>query len=265
MSSTTENPGESADPRPELRVTEDGSHTLYSHRFEQHYHNPNGAVAESRHNFFIKNGLLNHLPGADHLTILEVGFGTGLNFLLLMDEYLETGSSTTIDYFTVEAYPVDARTARTFNYGEYLAHPDLTLQISQIFKHLKPGLNRFEPAAGITLQLYHGPFSDFSPQNLDADYIFHDPFSPQVNPELWTGEVFRKLAAWSSPPVILSTYSAASKARGAMAWAGWHVAREEGALGKREMTIAALDPEKLAHLERVNEQRLARRYEQQDF
>ena len=66
---------------PELKQTKDGSHTLYSHRFSQHYHNPNGAVAESRHNFFEVNGLSDALKNGHEIIILEVGFGTGLNLL----------------------------------------------------------------------------------------------------------------------------------------------------------------------------------------
>ncbi|MDZ7772376.1 MAG: MnmC family methyltransferase [Balneolaceae bacterium] len=98
-----------------------------------------------------------------------------------------------------------------------------------------------------------------------ADFIFHDPFSPDVNPELWTGEVFSKLLAWSAPSAVLATYCAASAARGAMCWAGWKVARAPGALGKREMSLASPDASMLEGFERVNEERLAARYEAGDF
>lgn len=62
-------------------ITKDGSSTLYSDVFEQYYHNPNGAVSESRHVFFETPGLVDQLQMADaQLSIFEMGFGTGLNF-----------------------------------------------------------------------------------------------------------------------------------------------------------------------------------------
>lgn len=77
--------------------------------------------------------------------------------------------------------------------------------------------------------------------------------------------MFQKLKKWSNPNALISTYCAASKARGAMAWPGWKVTRAQGALGKREMTLASLTSKPLAHLKRVNEERLAQRYEEGDF
>ncbi|MFH5882740.1 tRNA (5-methylaminomethyl-2-thiouridine)(34)-methyltransferase MnmD [Halalkalibaculum sp. DA3122] len=248
-----------------LRTTEDGSHTLYSRQFDQHYHNPNGAVAESRHNFFEKNGLLDRLSEPESITILETGFGTGLNLVLLADEYLNRKLRHAVHFYSIEGFPVDAETARSFNYANHLDHPELVDKLPRIFEQIEPGLNKFELIPGVTLHLFFGLFKEFNPANLEADFIFHDPFSPAVNEELWTGDVFKKLAEWSSADAVLTTYSAASRARGAMAWAGWHVAREKGALDKREMTVASRNPKKLAHLESVNEERLARRYETNDF
>jgi tRNA U34 5-methylaminomethyl-2-thiouridine-forming methyltransferase MnmC len=74
-----------------------------------------------------------------------------------------------------------------------------------------------------------------------------------------------RLKKYSNPNAMLTTYCAASRARGAMAWAGWHVARAPGALGKREMTIASLNPDGLKEFKRVNEERLAKRYVRDDF
>lgn len=229
---------------PEIHQTKDGSHTLYSPKFNQHYHNANGAVAESRHVFLEKNGFLKTLRNASSLTILEIGFGTGLNLLLLLDEYLNSGSRCKINYQSIEAFPVDAETARSFNFGAFLNHPELMKSIHSVFESARPGMNIFELLPDVSLTLFIGLFEDFNPNNLETDFIFHDPFSPEVNEELWTGDVFRKLAGWSKPDAILSTYCAASKARKAMTLAGWKVSGKQGAPGKREMTLASLSPEK---------------------
>ncbi len=248
-----------------LVETRDGSHTVYSSRFDQHYHNPNGAIAESRYVFFEKTGLLNNLNNRDQLTILEVGFGTGLNLLLLMDYCLNQDSPTKIDYYSVEGFPLSPEVAKDFNYSEYLSHPNLTNQIGTIFGNLSGGMNHFEITENLTLHLFYGMFEDFKSDNLQANYIFHDAFSPDANPDLWSGEVFQKLKQLSANDAMLSTYSAASSAQGALAWAGWKVAKTRGALGKREMILAALDADRLSDHKRINEERYAQRYEEGDF
>src|SRR5699024_12444280 len=88
-----------------LVETRDGSHTIYSSRFDQHYHNPNGAIAESKYVFFEQTGLIDALKEKDEITILEVGFGTGLNLMLLYDYCLQTDSKSRINYFSVEGFP----------------------------------------------------------------------------------------------------------------------------------------------------------------
>lgn len=250
-----------------LIVTSDGSHTVYSSQFDQHYHHPKGAVTESRYVFFKQTGIPDKLKKNDHITILELGFGTGLNLLLLLDYYLSRDATVKIDYYSVEGFPLDPGTTANFNYGEHLNHPEITVKVTDIFKNLSGGINHFDVSENISLHLFNGLFKDYKPRknSFKANYIFHDAFSPDVNPDLWTGDVFQKIRKLSANDVILSTYSAASKAQGALAWAGWHVAKAQGALGKREMILAALDPDQLTGLDRIDEERYARRYAEGDF
>lgn len=266
----TDHSGSDSQTPPSVSPTDDGSHTLYSTQFDQHYHNPNGAVAESRHVFFEVNGLLDTLKSgnATPIDLLEIGFGTGLNLLLLLDAVRKHAPAAPIRYHTVEAWPIAPDTARQLNYSEHLELPEHQSRdlLSGLFEQLRDegSLSR-QLDGGVQLHVFKGLFEAYDPAGQQYDFIFHDAFSPRVNPELWTGNVFRKLIGWSRPEARLSTYCAASKARGAMAWAGWKVARAPGALGKREMTLASPAPDRLASFKRVNEERLARRYEQDDF
>ena len=251
---------------PDLHKTKDGSSTLYSKHFDQFYHNPNGAVSESLYVFFEKSGLTDFLSNANSINILEIGFGTSLNFLLLLDLLKSAKNKVTVNYFTVEAYPIEIATAENLNFSEHLEHQELNKLVPDFFSDLTPGMNSKKFLNNtVSLNLFYGHFKDFDEKSVKADFVFHDPFSPDVNGELWTSEVFEKLAAHCSPKVILTTYCAASKARGAMAAAGWFVSKTRGALGKREMTIASLTEEKLTSFKRVNENRLASRYKKGDF
>ena len=248
-----------------LIVTKDGSHTVYSTRFDQHYHNPNGAIAESRYVFFKQSGLLEALTNQEQITILEVGFGTGLNLLVLLDYYLQHDSTAQISYYAIEGFPLAPKTAASFNYREQLTHPQNSPTIADLLTGLSEGMNDFAITDTVSAHIFYGMFADFDPGHINADYIFHDAFSPGANPQLWTRDTFTKLKGWSSDNAVLTTYSAASKAQGALASAGWKVAKTQGALGKREMIVASLAADRLAELKRIDEERYARRYKQGDF
>ena len=99
----------------ELQLTADGSHTLFIPEMDEHYHSVNGAVQESRH-VFIEAGL-HHLERRE-ITILEIGFGTGLNaFLTLLDA---EACQRKIHYCSIELYPLGTDVIESLNYGEML-------------------------------------------------------------------------------------------------------------------------------------------------
>lgn len=250
-----------------IHQTKDGSSTLYSDQYGQYYHNPNGAATESLYVFFETSGLIKFLQDASSLTVLEVGFGTGLNFLILADIIKEHQINIPVRFYSIEAFPVDEETAKGFDFSDHINHKELGKVLPKVFKKLEPGMNTFKPIddLDIELNLFFGTFDDFNPKELKVDFIFHDPFSPEVNEELWTFDTFCKLRSYSNPETVLATYCAASKARGAMCSAEWFVAKAQGALGKREMTIASLSEDKLSSFKRVNEKRLAQRYKTGDF
>ena len=248
-----------------IEICKDGSDTLFSNRFGEHYHNHNGAVTESRYVFIEKTKVAAHLAHNPETHVLEIGFGTGLNFALILDLILQLKDSGKLIYHSVEAFPIDDETAGKLNYSRFLEHPGVTEWLPGIFQNLKRGENIFTPSDHLELHIFYELFDDFIIPNSFADIIFFDAFSPNTNPDLWTGEVFKKLKKGSNPDVIMSTYCAASSARAAMAWAGWFVARVPGTLGKREMTLASLNPDLLRPYKRINEKRLAWRYERGEF
>lgn len=245
---------------PRIETCRDGSHTLYSDRFGQFYHNPNGAVAESLHVFFETSGILVDLRQHKPVKVLEIGFGTGLNALLLADAKIRLNSSSAVTFQSVEAYPIALDIARNLNYGEYLADQKLGEHLVPIFTRLQTESAAYQIPDVLQLDVFRGTVEEAAFKEGYYNYVFHDPFSPEVNAELWSAPLFQKLKTACSPDAVLTTYCAATKARGAMVVGGWHVARAPGALGKREMTVAALDPDKLAGFNRLNENRLLERF-----
>jgi tRNA U34 5-methylaminomethyl-2-thiouridine-forming methyltransferase MnmC len=119
----------------EFQVTEDGSHTLFSEMAGQTYHSSHGAVQESRHIFIsqlsIKSRQLEvseqELIDKSSLSVLEIGFGTGLNALLTAQWASESGVN--VEYTTIELYPLGEEVYRELNYGRLLGDEGLFLQL----------------------------------------------------------------------------------------------------------------------------------------
>jgi len=104
-------------------VTEDGSTTLFSKQYNQYYHNPNGALSESQTVFIERLKIQEHLKVYNgQLRIFEMGFGTGLNFLLAAQAFLTAYPSLVVKdaaelhFYSVEAYPISTEVAATFQY-----------------------------------------------------------------------------------------------------------------------------------------------------
>ena len=245
-------------------LTRDGSTTLYSLKFGQHFHNPNGAIAESRHVFFEMNGIIESIQKKNRLTIAETGFGTGLSLLLLCEYIDNLNCNAKVDYYAVEGYPITPEQARGLNYNVYLNLPELVTTYPDWFKSVKEGGNEIAIMPNLTLHLYYGTLETWNLESKSIDYFFHDPFSVEVNPEGWSREYFERMLNAARYDAILTTYAAATRIRAALAAAGWQVASAIGALGKREMTLASPDASQLSGVKLLSTARLKERFDQ-DF
>lgn len=271
---------------PQKVLTKDGSATLYSNRYRQHYHNISGALTESHHVFFERTGLTDALSKHHPITICETGFGTGLHLLMLESLRIALHSQSAIRYFSVEKSPVAIDLIREIDFpgqmallyskqtGGFLEEPTDFEPVLTAFFQLSRMLHSARTGNSISLTMpeFHGSQTeatifrgDFFDWNLDylirsVDFFLHDAFSPAANPELWTSDTFSKLLTAAKPNAVLGTYCSATRARAAMIIAGWKVGRTAGPPGKREMTLASPSEEPLNGYKRVNEERLRDRF-----
>ena len=234
-------------------VTKDGSSTLFSKRYNQYYHNPNGALSESQTVFIKRLNIEAYLQAHDgELRVFEMGFGTGLNFLLAAQAFLkakpdlESNASRALHFYSVEANPISAEITASFQYPIDWQRDSMRNWIFTSLDGLKKGWNHHQPDEDIPifLHLYWGNIQEINelhPQGQCIDFYFHDPFSIQQNPECWTPSIFESYKKWGNPHAKLSTYAAATQIRAAMAVAGWQVYKAIGVLGKKEMTMASLE------------------------
>jgi tRNA U34 5-methylaminomethyl-2-thiouridine-forming methyltransferase MnmC len=214
----------------EIVVTKDGSSSIYLPAFDEHYHSVHGAVQESKH-VFMKMGWEPVASKQEEISILEIGFGTGLNaFLVLEQALLFPGKK--VHYASLEAFPVAEEQAGLLNYAEQNREHFLRLHASGWEKPVAILPNFQLEKRKITLQ-------EFMPEESHYDLVFFDAFAPRVQPELWTEEVFRKMHKALKPGGILVTYCSKGDVRRAMIAAGLSVEKLPGPPGKREMLRAA--------------------------
>lgn len=114
----SESKGDSSSMAPAIVTTRDGSKSMYSQYYRQHYHNIAGALTESRHVFFDNTGLSNALAGHKDIVILEVGFGTGHHIALLECLRKRTGSRSRVFYYGIEKNPVRGDLVRQMGFGK---------------------------------------------------------------------------------------------------------------------------------------------------
>jgi tRNA U34 5-methylaminomethyl-2-thiouridine-forming methyltransferase MnmC len=218
-----------------LIVTKDGSHSVEIADWQVSYHSIHGAIHESLH-VFIEAGLkhwFHQHREASTCTIFEMGFGTGLNALLTLQEAQQHGHK--IVYESVEAFPLEPAIIDALNYCDALQQPDLKALFSEL--HSCPWNNRVRITPDFTLKKVHTDLLHYSTDQ-SVNLIYYDAFAPNAQPELWTAAVFQQLFSMLTPGGMLVTYCSKGAVRRAMQTAGFTIEKLPGPPGKREMLRA---------------------------
>lgn len=215
-------------------TTGDGSKTIQIEDWNEQYHSIHGAINEAIH-VYIKHGLLFYLSefhtSQNPISLLEVGFGTGLNAILSIKE-LEP-FNVVLDYTTVEAYPVSHSELEQLNYIEVL---DLDATIFNKL-HEVPWETKQPITSNFFLTKQQKTFDKISESNC-YDVVYYDAFGARVQPELWTEGMFEKMFKALKPNGVLVTYSAKGSVKRALTSVGFEIERLKGPPGKRHMLRA---------------------------
>ncbi|MGG5486669.1 tRNA (5-methylaminomethyl-2-thiouridine)(34)-methyltransferase MnmD [Gaetbulibacter sp. PBL-D1] len=211
-------------------TTADGSKTIQIEDWNEQYHSVHGAIQEAMH-VFILHGLFCFLDSHKPISILEIGFGTGLNaFITLLES---EKSNLHINYTGVEAYPVTQEEVDALNYTEQLkTNNTLFSKLHQCDWEI---LHHITPKFSLTKQQ---KFFKEIDAVVEYDLIYFDAFGARVQPELWTEGIFELMYKALKTKGVLVTYSAKGSVRRAMQAVGFSVEKLPGPPGKREMLRA---------------------------
>lgn len=212
-----------------LFVTEDGSHSIYSEKHGVSYHSKYGALQETLH-VFIDAALKFKSATSQQLSILEIGFGTGLNALATLAE--ANAQHLVIDYVAVEAYPISMTQAEQLNYGDLLEMEDHFLKM-----HAAPWETPVQLSSQFTIEKVLTKFEHLDYEN-QFDIVYFDAFAPDAQPELWGKSIMTKMYKALRPNGVLVTYCAKGIVKRTLKSVGFAIEAIPGPPGKREMTRA---------------------------
>ncbi|WP_158824785.1 tRNA (5-methylaminomethyl-2-thiouridine)(34)-methyltransferase MnmD [Mucilaginibacter lacusdianchii] len=214
-------------------TTADGSKTIFNAQVGENYHSRHGALQESQH-VFLNSGLRYFLAGSDANTVsvLEVGLGTGLNFLLTAD--FCTAKQIQLNYTGIEAFPLNIEMLSNTGYEQYISS-----QMWQSFlQHYTQSLQQ-----PVTLNEYcvfqtaHCQLLNFSASQ-QYDVIYFDAFAAIHQPDMWNEAAIDHTLQFLKPGGVFVTYAITGNLKRQIKALGLKVEKAPGAPGKREMLRA---------------------------
>ncbi len=213
----------------QLIITKDGSHSLFSNKHGVSYHSKFGAIQETKH-VFIDAGFRFKIPSSS-LSILGIGFGTGLNAFMT---FLESKKhNVNINYIGIEAYPLSLDTIKEFNFSDILKEDESVFQ--KIHELDWENTHKLNDHFRLTKMKMMIEDIDFKNQ---FDLIYFDAFGPGSQPELWEEPILQKMFDALKTDGVLTTYCAKGSVKRGLKKVGFTIEALPGPPGKREMTRA---------------------------
>ncbi len=218
-----------------LSFTEDG--TPYSAAYDDVYHSAEGGPAQALHVFLGGNGLPARWQNRGRFTVLETGFGFGLNFLATWAAWKgDPQRPAKLHYVSIEKHPFAVADLERLH-AKLSGFEPIARELRKEWPMLVPGMHRMEFEGGrVVLTIYFADIALALPQlRLAADAIYLDGFSPAKNPQMWEARVLKKLAGLGAEDATFATYTVASTVRDALTNAGFAVGKRAGFAKKRDM------------------------------
>ncbi|WP_028229102.1 bifunctional tRNA (5-methylaminomethyl-2-thiouridine)(34)-methyltransferase MnmD/FAD-dependent 5-carboxymethylaminomethyl-2-thiouridine(34) oxidoreductase MnmC [Paraburkholderia ferrariae] len=231
-----------------LACREDG--TPFSPAYGDIYHSASGAFAQSEAVFLHGNGLPERWHGRRVFTVLETGFGMGVNFLATWLAWRnDPKCCERLHFVSVEKYPFARHDLRTA-LDAIVAHAPhdtlatLAAELAAAWPMLVPGMHRLEFEGGrVTLTLVFGDASEALPKMwVRADAFYLDGFAPAKNPDIWSPVIFKALARVAGENATFATWSSSGDVKRALLANGFEYRKVEGFGSKRAMLVGRFAP-----------------------
>ena len=237
MSKDQKSPHEGAIYRLDAPVVCRRDGVLRNDDFDDLYFDAHDGLAESQYVFINGTNLREKLHDSNHLTIAETGFGTGLNFLAVLDLLTEFPNHQ-IDYISYDSRPLSPDVMAT----AHAAFPSLCAHSATLVGNLPPrwpGLHlRHFKDGKVRLHLHYGSAENgLAASDFHADIWFLDGFAPAKNPQMWSETVLRHVGRLTRAGGRLASFTSAGAVRNGLNAAGFTIKKKPGFGRKRDMII----------------------------
>ncbi len=229
----------------ELAFRDDG--TPFSPLYGDIYHSASGALEQSEYVFLHGNELPRRWQQRRVFTVLETGFGMGVNFLASWAAWrADPSRCERLHFVSIDKHPFRVDDLRRAH-DAILADPsmrELARTLADAWPMLVPGTHRLEFDSGrVTLTLVFGDALEaLSKLWLRADAFYLDGFAPARNPELWSPAIFRSLARVAAEDASFATWSSSGEVKRALEQNGFTYQKIDGFGSKRAMLVGRFAP-----------------------
>ncbi|NIF79855.1 bifunctional tRNA (5-methylaminomethyl-2-thiouridine)(34)-methyltransferase MnmD/FAD-dependent 5-carboxymethylaminomethyl-2-thiouridine(34) oxidoreductase MnmC [Paraburkholderia sp. Cy-641] len=219
----------------------------FSPLYDDIYHSAVGALEQAEYVFLRGNALPGRWQNRRTFTVLETGFGMGINFLVTWAAWrADPSRCERLHFVSIEKQPFSADDLRRV-YAKTLSEPliaSLADTLAHAWPMLVPGTHRLEFEGGrVVLTLVFADAADSLPAlRLRADAFYLDGFAPAKNPELWSPVIFKSLARVAGEGATFSTYSSAGDVKRALTQCGFEYRKVDGFGWKRAMLVGHFAP-----------------------
>lgn len=220
-----------------IKKTKDGSSTIFSTKYNAHFHSLHGALTESQH-IFIDQGYKyykhqNQIPATQTINILEIGFGSGLNAWLTFVEAMKDKQK--IHYFALEPDPIPEEIYQNLGYTDLLKSTE-ELKKAFFILHKSKWTENHKLSTEFTFIKLKEKIQEHKALH-PYHIIYYDAFAPENQSELWNENVFIKLKESMASGGIIVTYCAKGNFKRMLRKIGFKVESIQGPPGgKREIT-----------------------------
>ncbi|WP_457621978.1 tRNA (5-methylaminomethyl-2-thiouridine)(34)-methyltransferase MnmD [Persephonella sp.] len=221
-------------------VTADGTETFINEEYNEAYHSTKaGAYTESLHKFIRPTKILEKALKNKEIYILDVGFGLGYNVATAVKHIRDLSKDVSIHIISIEKDKDVFEKIRQLNIPDSLKSTYEIILSGNIEGDIYSVKEEY-----LDLKVIFGEgrqiLKKLSEEDIKFDAVFYDPFSPKVNTEMWTVNVFRIVKRLMKDDGILATYSASLAVRKGLIEAGFRIGLVEPVGRKSYSTVATV-------------------------
>lgn len=225
------------------------NNTPYAPAFDDIYFSPDDGIAETQHVFLNGNNIkarFGSLTPREIFTIAETGFGTGLNFLITAEEFLQNApADSELIYYSVEKFPLQADEIKNA-LSQWQNHFQIPFDaLLNSYPMRVGGWHKLSITPQITLILiFDDALNAFQnlPHTIDAFYL--DGFAPAKNPDMWSDDLFKTMAKVAHSETTCASFTAAGDVRRGLTKAGFTIEKIKGYGRKRDMISGRFESHK---------------------